>query len=80
MAAITELIVDAECLLNVFQVFNVKARSERLAATDTRGLLRPGAFFFVELHSDLRRTLEDMEELSKRQIQQSEDYGDCMQD
>src|SRR5690242_12484539 len=62
-------IVEAELRQNKLEVVNVHARGVALAAA---GACRTFAFlpcFLVKLHAELRWTLEDVEEFSKRQIQ-----------
>src|SRR5262245_21152454 len=69
----------SELLFDCDQIFNVHLRSERLSAS---AALRPLLFLsglFVESDAQLSRPLEDMEELSERQPQQSKDDRDRMQ-
>ena len=44
-------------------------------ATSCPGLFPAGAGLLVEAHAKLRRALENVEQLSERQIQQREDHG-----
>src|SRR5262249_33898058 len=62
---IVALVAEPEALLDGDQVLRVHARREgSTASTAERGLL-PGTDRLVEANPDLRRTLEDVEELSE---------------
>jgi hypothetical protein len=67
--AVWKLITDAQRLLNVLEIFNVKPRRKFQAAAQTFCLFGARAFFFVELHADLRGPLEDVKELPKWEVQ-----------
>ena len=55
-------------------------RRERPVATAALRLLAAAAGVLVEADAELRRTLEDVEELAERQPQQREDHRDRVQD
>ena len=72
-------ILNAERALHGFQIANLQAGCKGLPATRA---LRLSAFFsrlLVEVDAHLRRSLKDVEELSKGQIQQRENHGHRVQ-
>ena len=56
------------------------AEANGCAAAAAPRLLAARAGVLVEAHAELRRPLEDMEQLSERQPQQREDHGDGVED
>ena len=77
MVAVRKLIMDTQRLLDIFQIVNMQPRRKRLTAAQAFCLFSPRAFFLIKLNADLRWPLENVKELSKRQIEQGEDdrYG-----
>src|ERR1043166_7969717 len=73
-------VVEIEPREDLPQIVNVHLRSETMAATSALSA-RPGiAGLLVKLHTDLSRPLENVKELPERQVQQSRDHGDRVQD
>src|SRR5690606_17236982 len=62
-----QLVAVAERRLDAGEVLDVHARRGRLPAAAAAGLLRPLPDIFVKAHPELRRPLEDVEELPERQ-------------
>src|SRR5262249_44607809 len=72
--AALELVADAELGLDALQVRDLELRGERLAAARARRGSALRARAPVELERELRRPLEDVEELPERQVEQREDH------
>ena len=68
------------CGSTALQVVDVHARGEALAAARADGAASSVAGVLVQLHAELRRPLEDVEELAERQIEQRGDHRDRVQD
>src|SRR5581483_9642499 len=72
-------VIEAKLRKDLLEIVHVHARSKSFATA-----CAPRGFAFlsdplVELDAKLRRALEDVEELSERQIQQARNHGDCVQ-
>src|SRR5262245_33275452 len=70
------LVAESQGALHGDQVVEVHARRECLIASAAAGCLASRADVLVEADADLRRALEDVEELPEGQPEQREDHGD----
>ena len=71
---------EAELALDGRQIAHHRRRGERLAAAAAARLLAARAGVLVEADAELRRPLEDVEQLAERQPQQRDDHGDRVED
>src|SRR5690349_5366369 len=74
------LVLIAQLALDGDQVLDVQPRGERLFAAAADRLLAGLANIAIELDAELRRPLENVKELAKRQPEQREDYGHRVRD
>src|SRR3954464_3195915 len=73
-------VIEADLWQHTLKVVNVHARRERLFAHCAQGARLALAGTLIELYPKLCRPLEDVEELSERQVQQRCNYCDGMRD
>src|SRR6185312_6148756 len=71
--------MNLQRLLDLFEVIGVHLRSKLLAAAQAVRLRSSFAKVLIELHADLSGTLENMKELSKRQIEKGKYHRYRMQ-
>ncbi|MGH7826848.1 MAG: hypothetical protein ACREQ7_16950 [Candidatus Binatia bacterium] len=64
--------------LHLNQIFDVQARAERVTAAATTGALSARPHIFIKTNAELRRPLENMEELAERKPQERKDHGHRM--
>ena len=72
------LVPDSQLALDLLEIVDVHPRRERFAASRAPGRLALCPGFAIESDAELRRPLEDVEELAEGQVQQGEDDGDGM--
>ena len=73
-------VVEAHLRQDALQIVDVHPRSEALAAARHSAGSPVFACRLVELHAELRGTLENVKELPERQIEQRGNHGDGVQD
>src|SRR5690606_5253190 len=79
-AGVVDLVTEPERALDLDQILDVHARRERMAAAAAvRRLLRAPAIL-VEGDPELRRPLEDVEELAERQPEEGADHRHRVED
>src|SRR5690606_1437681 len=79
-AALAHLVAKAELAFDRDEIANHLLRRERPVAALAPRLLAARALVLVEAHAELRRALEDVEELAERQPQKRHDHGDGVED
>src|SRR5438132_6790767 len=75
-----KLVLVTQLALYLNQVLHLKLRRKRLLTTHTEGLPSLLSDIPVELDAQLRRPLEDVKELAKRQPEQRENHRHGMRD
>src|ERR1044071_6742235 len=73
-------VVEADLRQHALEVFDLHARSEMLAAASAERAFTLLTGVLIQLHAELRRSLEDVEELPEREIQQPRDHRNRVRD